>query len=327
MGLLLEKRPALRLGSAGQHGQPVVGVGTLVEDINQIKTHPFFQLRLEDNGCVDPGIAWDSLLVEKACIVPTLDHSLDTSYFDDRTSRYPVRHSDSDNSSKASRETSRESAGFNAMSPPGSPPSPNRGDSLFKNFDSLNLPPGPASPQAPNLSTVFAEAKSPLRSTLASGSLRPPLSPPMPQLSNGGGTKPDGGGNGMPARLASGDEDGPLKTARLSCIDEHRTLAAAALTDGTSLGGGPFSLTGLVHGPDDPRLAADEGRTENYSVHWDEVTGLGLKVHTLWIAEAWQHRIKEVNPDGPAAAVGVAPNCLLLKVNGVQVAGMDRNQM
>ena len=115
----------------------------------------------------------------------------------------------------------------------------------------------------------------------------------------------------------AGDEDEPLGVAMLSCIDEHRTLASVVLTDGTSLGGGP----------DDPHPSADEGRIETYSVHWDEVTGLGLKVHTLWIAESWQHRIKEVNPDGPAAAVGVAPNCLLLKVNGVEVAGMDRDQM
>lgn len=89
VGWLLKKDPAQRL--------PIPN-DMLAEDalstyigVDQIKMHPFFNLRFAgESGELEPSIDWDRLLEEKACFVPELEGELDTRYFDDRKDRYQV---------------------------------------------------------------------------------------------------------------------------------------------------------------------------------------------------------------------------------------------
>ena len=79
----------------------------------------------------------------------------------------------------------------------------------------------------------------------------------------------------------------PVVSARLcslSSIDEHRTLASASLTGGA----GPDDSGGVLRhrsGSSASLLrpaSEDAGRVENFAVHWDRVTGLGLKARVLF---------------------------------------------
>jgi hypothetical protein len=91
---MLRKAPVNRLGAVRRAS---LGEDAADVDCTAIKEHPFFKLRLEDEGGVDEGVDWSRLLYERACIVPVLDSPEDTSYFDNRTDRYvPRAYSDED---------------------------------------------------------------------------------------------------------------------------------------------------------------------------------------------------------------------------------------
>jgi hypothetical protein len=78
---MLKKRPSERCGAIRRtHGATDI-------DSSVIRSHPYFSVELSDESATEGGIDWETLLEEKACIVPVLDNSEDTSYFDDRTDR------------------------------------------------------------------------------------------------------------------------------------------------------------------------------------------------------------------------------------------------